>query len=131
VTTALAADGPPPARAAAPSAVQTALLRLKLQRDSFDFGPRFESSMLLEDRGAAGTRSSRGMFSRVPPNDDLPSLGPDGPRVRVMSPLEIFARRAHREGLPLARLFENRSMLISLGLNPKGKFGLWLIQKVP
>jgi hypothetical protein len=43
---------------------------------------------------------------------------------------EEFARRLHREGLPVARLFESKSALVSLGLNQKGKPGLWLIQKM-
>jgi hypothetical protein len=34
-----------------------------------------------------------------------------------------------RDGLPLARLWETRSSLLSLGLNQSGKPGLWLIQK--
>jgi hypothetical protein len=38
-------------------------------------------------------------------------------------------KRVHREGLPVARLFESKSALVSLGLNQKGKPGLWLIQK--
>jgi hypothetical protein len=37
--------------------------------------------------------------------------------------------RFHHEGLPLARLWENKSALVSLGLNPKGKPGLWITQK--
>jgi hypothetical protein len=49
---------------------------------------------------------------------------------RTMSQAEIFARRIHREGLPLARLWESKSALISIGLNRKGKPGLWLTQKV-
>ena len=38
--------------------------------------------------------------------------------------------RLHREGLPMARLWENKSALLSLGLNKKGKPGLWTIQKI-
>jgi len=49
---------------------------------------------------------------------------------RVMSQAEIFARRIHREGLPVARLWENKSALLSIGLNQKGRPGLWLTQKV-
>jgi hypothetical protein len=49
--------------------------------------------------------------------------------VREMSAPEAFARRWHREGLPLARLWQNHSALLSLGLSPRGKPGLWLIQK--
>jgi hypothetical protein len=42
-----------------------------------------------------------------------------------------MARRFRREGLPVARLFENHSALVSLGLNSRGKPGIWLIQKLP
>ena len=50
-------------------------------------------------------------------------------KVRSMSGTEAFARRFHREGLPVARLWENKSALVSLGLNQRGKPGLWLVQK--
>jgi len=43
--------------------------------------------------------------------------------------LQDFVRRVHREGLPVARLFETKGALVHLGLNPKGKPGLWLVQK--
>jgi len=56
-------------------------------------------------------------------------LGSGEMRFRVMSQAEIFARRVHREGLPIARLWESKSALLSLGLNPRGKPGLWLTQK--
>jgi hypothetical protein len=49
---------------------------------------------------------------------------------RVMSPAEIYARRLHREGLPLARLWQSKSAVLSIGLNNRGKPGLWLTQKV-
>jgi hypothetical protein len=68
---------------------------------------------------------------RTPGNRDsnLPALGADAGEARVMSRAESFARRFHREGLPVARLWENHSALVSLGLNGKGKPGLWLVQK--
>jgi hypothetical protein len=59
----------------------------------------------------------------------LPALGSGGPQPRPMSRAEEFARRVHREGLPVARLWENKSALVSLGLNQRGKPGLWIIQK--
>jgi hypothetical protein len=34
-----------------------------------------------------------------------------------------------RDGLPVARLWENKSTLLHLGLNQKGKPGLWIVQK--
>jgi hypothetical protein len=60
----------------------------------------------------------------------LPALGSESPQARQMSRAEEFARRVHREGLPVARLWENKSALVSLGLNQKGKPGLWIIQKI-
>jgi hypothetical protein len=67
----------------------------------------------------------------------LPDFGPDSARSRIevmqprtMGGAEEFARRVHREGLPVARLWENKSALVSLGLNQRGKPGLWIIQKI-
>jgi hypothetical protein len=45
------------------------------------------------------------------------------------SRVKQFAERFHHEGLPVARLWETHSALLSLGLNQRGKPGLWLIQK--
>jgi hypothetical protein len=67
-------------------------------------------------------RASFGGMEQV----ELPQLGAQG---RVPSRAEEFARRVHREGLPVARLWENKSALVSLGLNQRGKPGLWLSQK--
>jgi 6-phosphogluconate dehydrogenase len=50
-------------------------------------------------------------------------------RAIVYGDAEAFARRVDKEGLPVARLWETHSALVSIGLNPKGKPGLWLIQK--
>jgi hypothetical protein len=60
----------------------------------------------------------------------LPGLGAQGPQPRITSPMEEFTRRVRKEGLPVARLWENKSALISLGLNQKGKPGLWIVQKI-
>jgi hypothetical protein len=49
---------------------------------------------------------------------------------RTTSQAEILALRIHREGLPIARLLESKSALLSIGLNQRGKPGLWLTQKV-
>ena len=62
-------------------------------------------------------------------DSNLPALGADAGETRVMSRAESFARHFRREGLPMARLWENHSALLSLGLNGKGKPGLWLVQK--
>jgi hypothetical protein len=60
----------------------------------------------------------------------LPDLGGEKLQTRMPSRMEEFARRVHKEGLPVARLWENKSALVSLGLNQKGKPGLWIVQKV-
>jgi hypothetical protein len=58
---------------------------------------------------------------------ELPLLGSDGMHARPT--LQDFVQRVHREGLPVARLFETKSALVHLGLSPRGKPGLWLVQK--
>jgi hypothetical protein len=58
---------------------------------------------------------------------ELPAMGTQS---RPPVPVQEFARRVRREGLPVARLWENKSALVSLGLNNKGKPGLWIIQKI-
>ena len=59
----------------------------------------------------------------------LSSSSSETPQARIPGRVEELALRFHREGLPLARLWETKSALLSLGLNPKGKPGLWLTQK--
>jgi hypothetical protein len=61
--------------------------------------------------------------------DNSPPTGMAAGHARIMGRAEAFAQRFHREGLPVARLWESHSALISLGLNQKGKPGLWLVQK--
>jgi hypothetical protein len=60
----------------------------------------------------------------------LPAFGAEAAPGRVPGRVEEFAQRVHREGLPVARVWENKSALVSLGLNQKGKPGLWIIQKI-
>jgi hypothetical protein len=57
----------------------------------------------------------------------LPALGADG--MRSHPTMQDFVQRVRHEGLPVARLFESKSALVHLGLSPKGKPGLWLVQK--
>jgi hypothetical protein len=51
-------------------------------------------------------------------------------RFPIMSKQELWLHRVHREGVPIVRLWSSKSALLSLGLNQKGKPGLWLIQEV-
>jgi hypothetical protein len=57
------------------------------------------------------------------------ALGIGELKFRMMSQAETFTRRVRQEGLPIARLFESKSALLSIGLNKRGKPGLWFTQK--
>jgi hypothetical protein len=70
-------------------------------------------------------KANAAMDDRVRPT----ALGFGELNFQVMGQAEILARRIHRDGLPIARLMETKSALLSLGLNPRGKPGLWLTQK--
>jgi hypothetical protein len=69
--------------------------------------------------------------SADPAEDRAPSIGELAVQSKSMSRPEELARRFHREGLPIARLWESHSALVSVGLSPRGKPGIWLIQKLP
>jgi len=71
-----------------------------------------------------GNRHRLASAEQVP----FPALGSDSMRNRLG--VQDFVRRVHQEGLPVARLFETRSALLHLGLSPRGKPGLWLVEKV-
>lgn len=49
---------------------------------------------------------------------------------RVPSRAEQLVRNFHRDGLPIARLFQSENSLVHLGLNQKGKPGLWVVEKI-
>lgn len=59
----------------------------------------------------------------------IPTMGGDGRGVRDQSPTEHLIRQVRKEGMPVARLWQSDQALVSLGLNRKGKPGLWIIQK--
>jgi hypothetical protein len=63
-------------------------------------------------------------------NIRLPELGSGNQQTSAKGRMEDLVQRAHREGLPVARLWENKSALLHLGLNQRGKPGLWIIQKI-
>jgi hypothetical protein len=89
---------------------------------------REEPSAPSTDSPAMAARPAGGLRTRL--EEEIPSLGTDR-AVRSLSRAQEIAQRFRREGLPVARLFETRSALVSLGLNQRGKPGIWLIQKIP
>ncbi len=88
----------------------------------------------IDELGPSPAPAHRG-FSPGTPGEfsardgSLPDLGSRAGETRVMSRAESLVRHFRREGLPLARLWETRSTLVSLGLNPKGKPGLWFVRQ--
>lgn len=62
--------------------------------------------------------------------EDLPG-GANVATLRMESKVQELERRVPREGLPVARLWETKTALLHVGLSPRGKPGLWLIQKIP
>jgi hypothetical protein len=87
-------------------------------------GPR----MTADD--APGFRDATTLKSAPGSGSEANSLAPLGAEMRQVRPrVQEIAERFHREGLPMARLWENHSAVVSLGLNQKGKPGLWLVQK--
>ncbi len=48
----------------------------------------------------------------------------------IISPMETLAHNFRQQGLPMARLFENKYSLVHLGLDPRGKPGLWILHKL-
>jgi hypothetical protein len=114
---------PPPNRIAPPRAqsqIQTQGQHLDLRAPS----PAVEVSERTPTFSSISRRRSLGSQETV----QLPASGADGMRSR--QGLQDFVQRVHREGLPVARLFESKSALVHLGLSPKGKPGLWLVQKI-
>src|SRR6202046_605377 len=91
------------------------------------------ASMVISEKNSDAFPSSlhhQSLGGQSREQNDFPAQGSLEPPSRMESPMQAFAHRVHREGLPVARLFENKSALVSLGLNQKGKPGLWIIQKI-
>jgi len=71
-------------------------------------------------------------FGRRSDTDEDPrfaSMGAAMTQERPSNRTQEFIQRFHREGLPLARLWQGHAAVVSLGLNPKGKPGLWLVKQ--
>jgi hypothetical protein len=112
-------------------AANSAVARAKLKSENsgdvrgpmrLDLSPP-ELSKLADSEIGSANRHSSGADDNVSANLNQLSA------VKPLGAAEEFVRRVHREGLPIARLFESKSALVSLGLNQKGKPGLWLTQK--
>jgi hypothetical protein len=85
------------------------------------------------DAGLASSRIQWQSRATVSASDDdrLPELAAAKlPMATTKSRAESLVRRARHEGIPFVRLWQGRSAFVSLGLNPRGVPGVWLIQKM-
>jgi hypothetical protein len=57
-------------------------------------------------------------------------LGVSDANFRMASPAQRIVDRMHREGLPIARLWQSNSALLSIGLNQRGKPGIWFTKTI-
>jgi len=88
-------------------------------------------SNIIEQTSKAGAFRSLASSRQAAGSDDhlqLPALGSSG--MHAQPTMEERVQQFRREGLPVARLWENHSALLHVGLNQKGKPGLWIIQKL-
>jgi hypothetical protein len=91
------------------------------------------AAMVMSEKNSEAFPSSlhrQAMGGQTQDQNERPALGSSAASARIDSPMQALARRVHHEGLPVARLWENKSALVSLGLSPKGKPGLWITQKI-
>jgi hypothetical protein len=57
-------------------------------------------------------------------------LGINDANFRASTPVDRFVARVRREGLPIARLWQSESSLVSIGFNQRGKPGLWFTKRI-
>ena len=86
--------------------------------------PIGDSSAVFPSAKRATTGATSGAEEDLPGGRNLAPL-------RMESKVHELERRVPHEGLPVARLWETKTALLHFGLSPRGKPGLWLIQKVP
>jgi hypothetical protein len=84
-----------------------------------------------ESSAAAFPSAKHGQSGAPSGTDEDSPGGRDWAGLRMQNRLQEMAHRVSHEGLPVARLWETKTALLHVGLNAKGKPGLWLIQKVP
>jgi hypothetical protein len=120
VTIALSRDSKSSQSAASATAARSIAGRLDLR-------PPVEAQMSNEEVAAIplNARFSTGNH-RFSADESASSAG----STHIMSPLQTLAHNFRQEGLPIAKLFQSNQSLLHLGLNPRGKPGLWLVHKL-
>jgi hypothetical protein len=91
---------------------------------------RLPSQTPASDPGHAAPAGTHRLFAGESPFRSDGHTASQAPSGHIMSPMESVVHNFHQEGLPLARLFQNSNSLVQVGLNPKGKPGLWVVHKL-
>jgi hypothetical protein len=117
---------------AGPPLLQKAALHLepRVSHVSLDLRPSIAVMAAFEKPSAAFPSGLHRQSMGAQEDIRLPSLGFESAQTPSRGRAQELVSRVRREGLPVARLWQNNSALVSLGLNQKGKPGLWLIQKI-
>ncbi len=93
--------------------------------------PGARASAPIGDSAAAFPSSKHAQFANAAGAEEESLAGGNWAALRMESKVHEMERRVPHEGLPVARLWETKTALLHVGLSPRGKPGLWLIQKVP
>jgi len=108
----------------APAGIQAPNRRLDLSAPSAVMSP--PSEVMANNQAATGPFPAPGghrLFAVL-------STPPASQNGHILSPMENVMHNFHEQGLPVAKLFQNSDSLVHLGLNQKGKPGLWIVHKV-
>jgi hypothetical protein len=114
---------------AAPPLTHKSALRLE-PHASLDLRPSVTAFAAIEKQSAAFPSGLHRQTLGAQEDIRLPALGFETTQTPLKGRAQEFVSRVRREGLPVARLWQNNSALVSLGLNQRGKPGLWIIQKI-
>jgi hypothetical protein len=112
--------------------VTAAPLDLRVPRDSDVKTFRAETAAIPAGEFASGIQHPVSTIANlsIKENRALSDLIINAADFHVTSPAERFVGRVHREGLPIARLWQSESALLSIGLNRRGKPGVWFTKTI-
>ncbi len=100
--------------------------------------PRLDLSLPAAAAGssvqAGPVTAAEGIHAAAAANEDefasQPAWRGVAPSFVSATHLQDLMRNRRRDGVPLAHLWQSRGVAVSLGLNPKGKPGLWFVKSV-
>jgi hypothetical protein len=84
-------------------------------------------SIEMSNKGPAFSTMPHQQTSVAPEQGRIANLYPGA--MHIQPSMQDRVRLFRRDGFPVARLWETKSALLHLGFNPKGKPGLWVVQK--